>query len=331
MIAENPNQQTASAGDGNYDFAAALMVQLVVPAFVLDVQGRVMIWNHACEQLTGISANEMVGTSNHWQGFYHAPRPTLADFILNNQIDEAKTMYRVYSASSGSAGQYGERPGTLSGSGWCDMPRTGARRFLVMDAGPIYSKAGSLFGILETWRDMTVQKEAQLALERLVMSDGLTGIANRRCFDQTLSNEWEHARREGYPLSLLLVDVDHFKRYNDAYGHPAGDECLKRVAAAMSSQVRVYDLVARYGGEEFAVILPHQTLAGAAAVAERIRDAVEHAGPADLALPGGATVSIGAAACGATHLASPEQLITQADRALYLAKKAGRNRVVLAE
>jgi diguanylate cyclase (GGDEF)-like protein len=315
--------------DANHDFAASLMVQLVIPAFVLDPQGRVMIWNRACEQLTGVPADEMVGTANHALGFYHEPRPTLADLILHDRVGEANQLYRVYDEPSG-ADHRQERLGTLSAGGWCDMPRTGARRFLVMDAGPVYSRSGTLFGILETWRDMTVQKEAQLALERLVMLDGLTGIANRRCFDQTLHKELEHAKRDRYPVSLLLLDIDHFKSYNDTYGHPAGDECLKRVAAALSGQVRAYDLASRYGGEEFAVILPNQSLQGAAAVAERIRIAVEQSIPADPASGGGpATVSIGAATCPATGAASAEQLIAQADAALYLAKHGGRNRVAL--
>ena len=141
MPKEITHQQPAlSPSDANYDFAASLMVQLVIPAFVLDPQGRVVIWNRACEQLTGISAKEMVGTSNHSQGFYHEPRPTLADFILEERVQDASTMYQVYSASSGADDDHQEPRGTLSGSGWCDMPRTGARRFLVMDAGPVYSR-----------------------------------------------------------------------------------------------------------------------------------------------------------------------------------------------
>lgn len=310
-------QVPPSPEDGIHDFASALLVQLVVPAFVLNAEGRVAIWNHACERLTGIPAAEMIGTANHSLGFYHAARPTLADLILNHRIEDAKTLYRVYDD--------GQHRGTVSGAGWCDMPRTGERRFLVMDAGPVYSRSGQLFGVLETWRDMTVQKEAQLALERLVMRDGLTGIANRRCFDETLRKEWEQARRTGHPLSLLLLDVDHFKRYNDSYGHPAGDECLQRVAAMVAKQIRVYDLAARYGGEEFAVILPQQSLAGAGAVAERIRAAVEGGAPAE----GKATVSIGAATFTGEEPASPEALLARADAALYRAKRAGRNRVVL--
>ncbi|MEW7847413.1 GGDEF domain-containing protein [Massilia aurea] len=183
--------------------------------------------------------------------------------------------------------------------------------------------------MVETLRDLTDEKMAQAALEQLATRDGLTGLANRRCFDDTLHAEWARALRQVQPLSLLMVDVDNFKAYNDAHGHLGGDECLKRVARAVASEMRANDLVARYGGEEFAVILPNQSLKGAAIVAERIRCRVEQ-----LQLPcrftaGHVTVSIGAA----TAIAGPDnhanQLVAIADAALYRAKHLGRNRISL--
>jgi len=135
--------------------------------------------------------------------------------------------------------------------------------------------------------------------------------------------------RDLQPLSLLMVDVDHFKKYNDTYGHIAGDECLKRVATTMANQMqRASDVVARYGGEEFAVILPNSALDGANVVAERIRSAIE-----ELKLTfagsefGNVTVSIGAASITPTPLIDSWQLISTADAALYDAKNAGRNQV----
>ena len=126
-----------------------------------------------------------------------------------------------------------------------------------------------------------------------------------------------------------MVDVDNFKQYNDAYGHVGGDECLQRVAAAVASEMRANDLVARYGGEEFAVILPNQSLKGAAIVAERIRSRVEQLQLPNLAPDSVVTVSIGAA----TALPAPEsdagQLVATADAALYRAKHMGRNRISL--
>jgi diguanylate cyclase (GGDEF)-like protein len=161
--------------------------------------------------------------------------------------------------------------------------------------------------------------------------DGLTQIANRRRFDEYLSQEWSRHIRMQQPLSLLICDVDHFKLFNDRQGHQAGDECLKSVAKAINRCYRTGDLVARYGGEEFAMILPQTNRAGAVQVAERVRAAV-----ADAALPHPAspvcdrvTVSVGVACMTPPpHAPSAARtLIEQADRHLYLAKKLGRNQV----
>jgi diguanylate cyclase (GGDEF)-like protein len=161
--------------------------------------------------------------------------------------------------------------------------------------------------------------------------DGLTRIANRRRFDETLLQEWGRHLRTQQPLSLLICDVDHFKLYNDGYGHQAGDECLKSVAGAISRCFRAGDLVARYGGEEFAVVLPHTNLAGAVLVAERVRSAVAAAALPHAASPSGdrVTVSIGVASKTPqpTDGADARTLVAEADRNLYLAKHRGRNRV----
>jgi diguanylate cyclase (GGDEF)-like protein/PAS domain S-box-containing protein len=305
-------------------FVGQLMASLSVPVFVLDTRARVMIWNRACEELTGVPAGEMVGTSEHWRSFYEQERPTLADLVLRKRLDDSRdTVPQIYPRADGA-------PAVLSLESWCDMPRAGRRRYLAADASPIYDGNGRLSAVVETLRDLTDEKMAQVALEQLATRDGLTGLANRRCFDDTLHAEWARALRQLQPLSLLMVDVDNFKAYNDAHGHLGGDECLKRVAKAVASEMRANDLVARYGGEEFAVILPNQSLKGAAIVAERIRARVEQ-----LQLPcrvGGAkhvTVSIGAA----TAIAGPDntasQLVAIADAALYRAKHLGRNRISL--
>lgn len=317
-----PERPVASdKNDNARDFAAKLMEYLVVPAFVLDTQGRVMIWNRACERLTGVAASSVIGTADHWHAFYDEPHPSLADLVVQGRANEVDALYAENDTTT-------EPRHGLSAENWCDMPRLGTRHYLVMDAGPIYDGAGVLIGALETLRDMTALKEAQLAVEQLARHDGLTALANRRSFDDTLQREWRHAIRESHSLSLLMVDVDYFKRYNDNYGHLAGDECLKRVAGAMASQVRVSDTVARYGGEEFAIILPNQSSEGAASVAERIRSTVEQAGlPHALSDTGHVTVSIGVATAITSSTSGPEQLVADADAALYRAKHAGRNRI----
>ncbi len=167
-------------------------------------------------------------------------------------------------------------------------------------------------------------------LNHLSLTDGLTGVANRRHFDQVLMMEWTHARRTGAQLALLLIDIDYFKSYNDHYGHQAGDACLRQVAAAfVGTLMRMGDLVARYGGEEFAVILPQVDLEGARMIAERLRHAI-----AELSIPHPAssvrdivTVSIGVAVLIPNHDDGPDRLIALADQALYQAKHAGRDRV----
>jgi len=168
-------------------------------------------------------------------------------------------------------------------------------------------------------------------LEELSLIDPLTQIPNRRQMDENLENEWKKALRSGKPLSILMIDIDYFKGYNDHYGHGAGDECLCRVAEALSNGVsRSGDMVARYGGEEFAVILPETDLQSALLIAERLRQLV-----LGLNLPHAAsrlemrvTVSIGCATMdSATGITKAAELLQKADSMLYQAKKMGRNQV----
>ena len=313
-----PRPLDAAAGP-QQAFAHQLMQTLAVPVFVLDTEARVVVWNQACERLTGVPADEVIGTRDHWRSFFDERRPTLADLVLENRNEDVRQLHP----------QHGN-PHHLSAETWCDMPRRGRRRYLAADASPLYDERGRLCAVVETLRDITDEKLAQAALEQLATRDGLTGLANRRCFDETLHAEWARALRQRQPLSLLMVDVDNFKAYNDANGHLGGDECLKRIAGAVASEMRANDLVARYGGEEFAVILPNQSLKGAATVAERIRTRVEQLQLPNRLAPGErVTVSIGAATAVASNENSASELVATADAALYRAKHMGRNRISL--
>ena len=198
---------------------------------------------------------------------------------------------------------------------------------------------GEVTGIVASVRDVTARKvveeqlsEANARLEFLSSHDPLTGLPNRRSLDEALAREYRRAERENCALGLIMIDVDRFKAFNDRYGHPAGDDCLRRVAQAILSSVRrPGDVAARYGGEEFAVVLPGTDGAGALAVAANIQRAVraldiEHLGSEW----GFATVSLGVAAARAAEEGSnADVLLREADRALYLAKNTGRNAVMV--
>ena len=167
-------------------------------------------------------------------------------------------------------------------------------------------------------------------LEALSNSDGLLGIANRRYFDARLEEEWSRATREQQPLSLLMIDVDNFKHYNDIYGHQAGDQCLQAVAQAAKSVLkRSVDLLARYGGEELVVILANTNLEGAILVAKNIQRELDqrHITHVDAPVADHVTVSIGAATMIPAPHTSSTLLIATADRGLYMAKENGRNQV----
>ena len=172
--------------------------------------------------------------------------------------------------------------------------------------------------------------EANRELQRLSAVDGLTGIANRRSFDETLLREWRRCKRGEVSLALLVCDVDYFKQYNDAYGHQMGDDCLRKVAQSLAGHARrPADLMARYGGEEFAAVLPETDVGGAVQLSETMRKAVEALSIAhcDSPISSFVTVSVGVATMRPGGEGSPEALVRAADMALYTAKRSGRNRV----
>jgi diguanylate cyclase (GGDEF)-like protein len=186
----------------------------------------------------------------------------------------------------------------------------------------------------KTIRDNHRLRLATQELERLANLDGLTQIANRRCFEEHLQQEWARAVREKNSLTLVLCDVDHFRLYNETYGHQAGDDCLRQLALILSRTAkRPGDLVARYGGEEFAIILPNTNTSGGIVVTHSIQESV-----AQLHLPhaasGGATsisLSFGVATVVPSQALSSAMLTELSDRALYTAKERGRNQIVCLE
>ncbi|MBD9480136.1 GGDEF domain-containing protein [Pseudoxanthomonas sp. PXM02] len=185
---------------------------------------------------------------------------------------------------------------------------------------------------VRTIRVQMRSSEEQEHLARLSDLDGLTGVANRRRFDDSLAREWMRARRNGDWISLLLLDIDHFKKLNDQWGHHAGDQGIRLVAGTLASSLhRGSGMLARYGGEEFAVILPGLASDEARAVGEDMRLAVERMGPVAVDVPVMLTISVGVASVRAMPEGSALALVKLADRALYNAKNAGRNNVVVSD
>lgn len=307
-------------------YAVRLMQHLVVPTFVLNSKREVIIWNRACERLTGVPANEVLGTTEHWKAFYPSERFCLADLLALDRPCEIADFYPEHCISDIGLG--------FSAENWCVMPRRGSQLYLAIDVGPIHDEHGNLIAVVETLRDMTDHKRAEAALMSLASSDGLTGLANRRRFDQVLTIERSRALRTKAPLSMIFADVDHFKMYNDLHGHQQGDDCLKQVASIIREVARrPTDFAARYGGEEFAIILPETDHLGAIEVADGLLASLAAARLKHGALGAAhyVTVSLGIATLPPGSIMSCDDLLKMADKALYEAKQTGRNCIRVAD
>ncbi|WP_422126877.1 GGDEF domain-containing protein [Thioalkalivibrio sulfidiphilus] len=196
--------------------------------------------------------------------------------------------------------------------------------------GEVQALVGFMFDISERKKTEQELVRLQKELEELSFKDGLTGLANRRMFDSVLSLEWSNARRNHQPLSLILLDIDYFKQYNDCYGHLQGDDCLMRVARILeSAATRARDFIARFGGEEFVLILPETDAQAAEKVAQRCRTLILDAGiphESSESLPF-LTASLGVSTIIPSHGDEPGEFVDEVDRLLYKAKQEGRNRV----
>lgn len=280
----------------------------------LNAELRFTYVSPACAEVLGRSQDELIGR-HAVEIVFAGDQPSWLESVLKSSSEPALTVRVEYRAV--------RNDGQLI---WIEENR----RCLNQEQGFVVSL-----------RDVSKRKSAELSLAEandrlasLARIDGLTGISNRRVFDEEFDREYRRAVRERSSISIIMIDTDHFKRYNDIYGHPAGDRCLQTIAFTLRSNLRrSCDLVARYGGEEFVVLLPGTTAAGAIEVAQKLREAIcdlhiPHTGQPD----GRVTVSLGVAAeAPGDVVGEPSKLLAAADKALYRAKKNGRNRVVSAQ
>jgi diguanylate cyclase (GGDEF)-like protein len=301
-----------------------------VPTFVIDADHRVTHWNLAMESLTGFTAAEMVGTRMHWKAFYASEQPLMADLVVDNANEEA----------IGSYYHDNYRKSTLIDSAYeveKFFPGLGASgRWLFFTAAPIHDGDGIIIGAVQTLLDVTERKlaeedirEREKRYKELSITDSLTKLYNSRHFFRQLRQEVDRANRYGQPLSLVLLDIDNFKRYNDTYGHMEGDRVLSVLAEVIRGNVRSTDTAFRYGGEEFTVILPQTEIESAMAVAERLRESF--AKTVLTPLPDVAvsmTVSIGVS----RYIPAEKDsvFIKRADAGMYTAKQRGKNQVFFA-
>ncbi|MEH2491848.1 diguanylate cyclase [Bradyrhizobium sp. AZCC 2230] len=277
----------------------------------IGLDERLRYVSPSSNQVVGWRPNQLIGT-DALAGIHPEDRPqvqAIVDAMKRGDTDEARVTYRNVHRQKSEV--------------WLESTMRVTRK-----------DNGNVEGVVAISRDISEQKKLETRLETLAIEDSLTGLANRRRFDDRLKEEWARAYRDRSSLGLLMIDVDHFKAYNDEYGHPAGDACLRVVAKIIATEMqRVGDLAARYGGEEFAMLLPNTDAAGCARIGERIRSAVHDAGlvHASSGVAPCVTVSVGGAACRPSfeRTAGAGSLVESADRALYGAKAAGRDRLMM--
>lgn len=276
----------------------------------IGLDNRLLYVSPSCVRITGWSAEELLDTSA-LAGIHPDDMERVEQVIAalkNGEAEEARFVYRQRHRNKGEI--------------WAEA---------ALHVTPA-ADSGEIDGVVAVMRDITEQKDLQDKLASLAATDALTGLANRRAFDERLADEWARARRDGTQLSLLLIDVDHFKKFNDHYGHLAGDGCLRALGRILSAIARrPADLAARYGGEEFAVLLPNTGPDGCAEVGEEIRQALHDLAMLHAQNPPSrlVTVSVGAATSLPSQASDSSTLVAAADRALYVAKDSGRDRLVV--
>ncbi|HPX10996.1 MAG TPA: diguanylate cyclase [Syntrophales bacterium] len=297
-----------------------------IPTFVIGRSHEVIYWNRALEELSEIRAEKIIGTKNHWKAFYDKARPCMADLLVDSLLDEIPRWYVGKYLKSKLIDDAYEATDFFPALG-------GGGKWLRFTAAALRDSKGVLFGAIETLEDITARKLAEEALKEsekkymeLSITDGLTKLYNSRHFYSQLKSEINRANRYRHPLSLLLLDIDDFKKYNDTFGHLEGDKVLIRLGHVIRRSLRKTDSAYRYGGEEFTAVLPETSGEAAMALAERIRSEFANESFSTWSItPVRKTVSIGIA-----EYDPDEELsvfLKRTDESMYRAKKKGKNRV----
>jgi diguanylate cyclase (GGDEF)-like protein/PAS domain S-box-containing protein len=283
---------------------------------VFDKQYRITFSNKNMASLLGYTTDEMLGR-------------TFISFFPESQLHVYNYQQSLRKRGEGSVYEC------------CLLRKDGNIHWFLVSAKPILDDHGRFEGSFAMLTDINERKEMELLLAEtnrqlteLSNSDSLTGIANRRCFDATLAHEYSRLKRSKSRLSIIMLDIDHFKEYNDSYGHVMGDECLRQIGRALASCInRNVDLAARYGGEEFACILPDTDIHSAVKIAEKIRQKIRELEIVHETSPVSefVTASFGVTTVQYTSESSPSDFVAMADKLLYKAKVSGRNRIEYAE
>ncbi|SCB83372.1 GGDEF domain-containing protein [Kosakonia oryziphila] len=292
---------------------------LSLGVIIVDAQYRITLWNTWLEAHTGLTASETLG-ADFFTVFPDLQHHRVGDAI-HQAIDHNLSALLSQSLHRSPFPLYAEpaRSATRLSQAVTIVPLGDTERFCLIQIVDVTAAVR---------RESLLRDQAHELLSQS-LSDGLTGVGNRRYFDLCIDREWRASKRNNKSLSLLLIDVDHFKRYNDCYGHQRGDECLQQIATAMRNALdRPTDILFRYGGEEFCALLPETHSAEAVEIAERLRVSVQRLGLPHANSPERiVSVSIGVASTNQQQHTEYGQLIQSADDLLYVAKRAGRNTV----
>ena len=308
-------KKALAAAEDQRELLDSLLQQSAVPIFVVSPEHRVLIWNRACERMTGIGAREMLGNVEAWRAFYPERRPVLADIVISRELEQAHEDYTLIRQSS-------FIPDGLQSEGW--YPNlNGQDRYIIFDAAPIRNSRGDLLAVIESLEDITQRKRYEEQLEYRASYDDLTGLVNRNLLGDRFRQALLMSRRSCQPVAVFVLDLDNFKLINETRGQDGGDLLLKTVAERLSGCVRAGDTVARQGGDEFVVIISDPALPDAAPViAAKLQEVI--ARPVrvkgkDVTVTASIGISI-----------SPkdgedvETLLRNAETAMYRAKEQGR-------